>query len=180
MEIKTTKTEGTGKTVAYSSMTVEVESIKAKVTIPQQDTGAVKAYASITANIPEIGEIVVTGIKVIEGQNGLFVTMPNRKGNDGEYHDVVFPITAEGRKTIQETVLAAYASADATGKGSADGGAVGQLVVNGIKVINGANGLFTAMPQRQGSDGEYHDVAFPVTADGRKAINEAVIDAYKA
>lgn len=54
--------------------------------------------------------------------------------------------------------------------------------VNGISVISGQNGLFVSMPQRQfeGKNGEkkYFNIAHPITPDMKKAINEAVMDAY--
>ena len=59
------------------------------------------ALASITYD----ESFVITGLKIINGQNGLFVAMPNRKGSDNEYHDIAFPITKEARNHIQETVL---------------------------------------------------------------------------
>ena len=38
---------------------------------------------------------VVDNIKVVAGQNGLMVDMPSIKGNDGKYHNIAFPITAD-------------------------------------------------------------------------------------
>ncbi len=47
-------------------------------------------------------------VRVMEGANGLFVAMPSRKGSDGDYRDIAHPVTAEFRKKLSETVLAAY------------------------------------------------------------------------
>lgn len=55
----------------------------------------------------------------------------------------------------------------------------GAFVVDGVRVINGKNGLFVSMPSRQKQDGSYADVAFPITKEAREAINAAVLEAYE-
>ena len=70
--------------------------------------GSTKAMASIT--IDEC--FVVTGLKVMEGRNGLFVSMPSRKTKDGEYKDICFPIDRDTRATIQDMVLREYQGDD--------------------------------------------------------------------
>lgn len=54
------------------------------------------------------------------------------------------------------------------------------FAVHGIRVMSGEKGLFAAMPSVKDSKGEYRDVCFPVTADLRKQLNAAVVDAYTA
>lgn len=54
----------------------------------------------------------------------------------------------------------------------------GVFVVHDIKVIEGANGMFVAMPSRKGSDGEYRDVAHPINAQMRKLMHDKIISAY--
>lgn len=66
--------------------------------------GKMKAVASVTFD----DEFVVHDIKVIDGQNGLFVAMPSRKTPDGEYRDIAHPIVSETRELIQSTVLEEY------------------------------------------------------------------------
>ena len=51
--------------------------------------------------------LVVKGIRVMEGQNGAFVSMPSQKVGS-EYRETVFPITAEFREQLMNTVLSAY------------------------------------------------------------------------
>ena len=63
-----------------------------------------KAFASITLD----DAVCITGIRIVEGKMGLFVSMPQSKDNEGEYHDVAFPITKEAREEIQDAVLDAY------------------------------------------------------------------------
>ena len=59
-------------------------------------------------NITIDDEFVVSGLKILEGANGLWVAYPNRKDAKGEYRDIAFPITKEARQTIQDKVLAKY------------------------------------------------------------------------
>ena len=63
-----------------------------------------KAYADVTFQ----GSFVVHGLKIIDGQKGMFVAMPSRKMPDGEYKDIAHPITPELRKEITDTVIAKY------------------------------------------------------------------------
>ena len=48
---------------------------------------------------------VVKGIKLIKGDKGLFIAMPNSKSTNGEYHDICFPVTAEFREEIQDAII---------------------------------------------------------------------------
>ena len=63
-----------------------------------------KAVASIT--IDEC--FVVHDIKIIEGNQGLFISMPNRKTPEGEYKDIVHPINTATREELKKTILDAY------------------------------------------------------------------------
>jgi stage V sporulation protein G len=53
------------------------------------------------------------------------------------------------------------------------------VAIRGVRVVEGEKGAFAAMPQSQDKNGEYHDIAFPVGAELRKAINKAVVKEYK-
>ena len=63
-----------------------------------------KAVVSITID----DEFVVHDIKVIEGEKGLFIAMPSRKANDGEYRDIAHPINSATREKIQNMILEKY------------------------------------------------------------------------
>ena len=56
----------------------------------------------------------------------------------------------------------------------------GKFAVNGIRVVSGENGLFVAMPQTRDSKGDWRDVCFPVTAELRRQIGDAVLGEYAA
>ena len=70
--------------------------------------GKMKAIASITID----DAFVVRDIRVIEGQNGLFVAMPSRKTPEGEFRDIAHPITSEARELIQGAILKEYEVTD--------------------------------------------------------------------
>ncbi|MBF7082678.1 septation regulator SpoVG [Desulfallas sp. Bu1-1] len=69
--------------------------------------GKMKAIVSVTLD----DMFVIHDVKVVEGQNGLFVAMPSRKTPDGEFRDIAHPINSQAREIIQNAVLEAYASA---------------------------------------------------------------------
>jgi stage V sporulation protein G len=52
--------------------------------------------------------VYVTGLRIIEGKSGLFVSMPSRKTSAGEYQDIAFPASKAMRDELQAVVLAAY------------------------------------------------------------------------
>ncbi|MFH1492508.1 MAG: SpoVG family protein [Candidatus Omnitrophota bacterium] len=62
-----------------------------------------KAFADVS-----IGEFVIKGLKVVDGKNGLFLSMPREKSKDGKWYDTVFPVTQEARKCLTDLVLEAY------------------------------------------------------------------------
>ncbi|MDF2626791.1 MAG: septation protein SpoVG [Symbiobacteriaceae bacterium] len=54
-----------------------------------------------------------------------------------------------------------------------------QFVVHELRVVEGANGLFVAMPRRKTAQGEFKDVAHPITAAAREMVQKAVLEAYR-
>lgn len=63
-----------------------------------------KAVASITID----GEFVVHDIKVIQGNDKLFIVMPSKKDGNGDFKDIAHPINTATRTKIQDAVLAKY------------------------------------------------------------------------
>ncbi|MCL2853606.1 MAG: SpoVG family protein [Defluviitaleaceae bacterium] len=54
----------------------------------------------------------------------------------------------------------------------------GMFGVHGVSIVEGKNGLFVAMPQTKDAQGNYRDIFHPVTSEGRKALNNAVLHEY--
>lgn len=73
-------------------------------------TNKTKAIAQVTVN----DEFVINSIRVFEGANGPYALMPS-KLVDGEYNQLVFPITAETRQDILDTVIRTYNNMVASG-----------------------------------------------------------------
>ncbi len=69
-----------------------------------EDMGSLRAFASLTI----MNAFVVKGLKVVNGVNGLFVSMPSQKGKDDKYYDTFFPLTKEIRDGVNKVVLAKY------------------------------------------------------------------------
>ncbi|MBR1925572.1 MAG: septation regulator SpoVG [Clostridia bacterium] len=78
-----------------------------RIRIVKKDENKLKAVASLT--IDEC--FAVHDIKIIEGNQGLFIAMPSRKTPDGTYKDVVHPLNTETREKIRDLILAEYEKA---------------------------------------------------------------------
>ena len=52
------------------------------------------------------------------------------------------------------------------------------FVIHDIKVIDGTDGLFIAMPSRKTSDGEFKDIAPPLNTETRESLKNAILTAY--
>jgi stage V sporulation protein G len=52
------------------------------------------------------------------------------------------------------------------------------FVIRGMKVIEGRNGLFVAMPSRRSKDGTFRDIAHPINNEMRKRLEEIVLEEY--
>lgn len=72
---------------------------------------SIKGTASVNIN----GAFAIRGVKIIDGTNGLFVSMPSYKVGS-EYKDICFPITAECSQKLHEAVIGAYEQAVAQGQ----------------------------------------------------------------
>ncbi len=66
--------------------------------------GKLKAYVTVTFD----DSFVVHNVKIIEGENGVFIAMPSRKTKSGEYKDVAHPINTSFRTKLQERILDEY------------------------------------------------------------------------
>lgn len=56
----------------------------------------------------------------------------------------------------------------------------GTFGVHGLSIVEGKNGLFVAMPQTRDTKGEYRDIFHPITTEGRKALQDAVLGEFSA
>ena len=70
----------------------------------EKESSQVKGFVTIVFD----DMYAVHGIKIIEGENGLWVAMPSRKTPTGEYTDIAHPINAEARKMIEDAIFEEY------------------------------------------------------------------------
>lgn len=54
------------------------------------------------------------------------------------------------------------------------------LLIKGLRVVEGKDGLFLSMPRQQGKDGKWYDTVCPVSKEIRKGLEKMVIDEYQA
>lgn len=73
------------------------------------------------------------------------------------------------RRTYQDTRLRALVSVTVDG----------DLAVHDIKVIEGPERLFVAMPSRKDENGTFRDIAHPITPQARRVLEEAILSAYQ-
>lgn len=79
---------------------------------PARERGTrLKAYATIVFD----NAFIVRDLKVIEGEKGLFVSMPSRRRKDGSFRDIAHPLNAEMRKHIEEHVIGEYEAVEKAG-----------------------------------------------------------------
>ena len=95
-----------------------ITGIKVRKLIPE---GRLKGVISATFD----DSFAVHDIKVIEGDQRLFVAMPSRRDESGVFRDIVHPISREARQDMEQKILEAYRdavreAADAANNGETD------------------------------------------------------------
>ena len=71
---------------------------------PVEQNGRLKAYAQIVFD----GCFIVRDLKVIQGDEDLFVSMPSRKRKDSTFRDIVHPLNSETRSMIEQAIVQEY------------------------------------------------------------------------
>ncbi|MDL2293784.1 SpoVG family protein [Ruminococcaceae bacterium OttesenSCG-928-D13] len=190
----------TQETPASSSLPMEydvrIQSLKMN--------GNSRATASVNIN----GGFAVRGVSVMEGKNGLFVSMPSVKLENGEYLDHCFPCTKESRAAFDKAVLDAYQQVLTHGlngqkqenpaqlpleytvkiqslrpgsgslKGTASVNLNDQFAIRRVSIMESSKGLFVSMPGFKGFKG-YQDYCFPCTKESFTQFQNTVLDAYQ-
>lgn len=70
----------------------------------EKEGSRVKGIASVLID----DSCAIHDIRIIEGDNGLFIAMPSRKTANGEYRDIAHPINSETRKMFEEAIISEY------------------------------------------------------------------------
>lgn len=67
------------------------------------DESKIKAFVDVL-----VGGLVVKGLRIVEGEKGLFLSMPRQPGKDGHWYSIVYPRDKEVYRQLSEVVLDAY------------------------------------------------------------------------
>ena len=81
---------------------MKVTSVKVKKI--EKENSRMKGIASILLD----DMIAIHDIRIISGDNGLFVAMPSRKTATGDYRDIVHPISQEARDIVESAIIEEY------------------------------------------------------------------------
>ena len=68
---------------------------------PFNASGNTKGFARVVID----ESLVLTGITIVQGENGFFVSFPSNKGKDGTFRDIFYPITKESRQYFSDVIL---------------------------------------------------------------------------
>lgn len=98
--------KNTEKTAPATEQAIPLK-LEARAYPLDEPKGSTVAFAGVTIN----DSFAIHGVKVINGDKGMFVAMPGAKDKNGDYRDVAFPVTSEARKQLGAVVLDAYAKA---------------------------------------------------------------------
>lgn len=80
---------------------MEISDIKIRKTMNE---GRLRAVVSITLD----NEIAVHDIKLVQGDERMFVAMPSRREDGGIFRDIIHPISSNAREKLEEEILDAY------------------------------------------------------------------------
>ena len=81
-----------------------MEITNVRVRVVEKENSKMRGFASVTID----NQFVVHDIRILEGDNGLFLAMPSKQVAPGEYRDIAHPINQEARKIFTDAILAEY------------------------------------------------------------------------
>lgn len=147
--------------------------------------------------------LTVNGITINKGKNGLYVKMPQKKTQKGNYIDVVHPLSPEGRKNINDTLLQAYQKsefkkenvvvapntpikAQNVVKYPGDYGnklarcdlIVIDMVVHNVNIINVNDKPKLYMPSYKTKDGSFTSICVPTSKGAYSEMKSAALTEY--
>ena len=80
---------------------MEISDIKIRKTMHD---GRLRAVVSVTLD----NAVAIHDIKVVQGDDRLFVAMPSRREEHGEYRDIFHPISTNARSALENSIIEAY------------------------------------------------------------------------
>lgn len=73
---------------------------------PVKDDEKLKAFVSIVLD----NCFIISDIKIINGNKGLFISMPSKKRKDGTFRDIAHPLNSQTRKEMEDIILDKYST----------------------------------------------------------------------
>ena len=96
----------TDEAIAKEAAKIRDVSLAVNVFPIDEPQGNTMAFASISVD----NLIAIRGIRVVDGENGLFISMPQSKDKNNEFHDIAFPLNGELRRVMSDAILDKYAA----------------------------------------------------------------------
>ena len=81
-----------------------MEITNVRVRVVEKENSKMRGVASVTID----NQFVVHDIRILEGDNGLFLAMPSKQTGVGEYRDIAHPINQEARQMFTDAILKEY------------------------------------------------------------------------
>ncbi len=81
-----------------------MEITNVRVRVVEKENSKMRGFASVTID----NQFVVHDIRILEGDNGLFLAMPSKQTGVGEYRDIAHPINQEARQMFTDAILKEY------------------------------------------------------------------------
>ena len=81
-----------------------MEITNVRVRVVEKENSKMRGFASVTID----NQFVVHDIRILEGDNGLFLAMPSKQTSVGEYRDIAHPINQEARQMFTDAILKEY------------------------------------------------------------------------
>ena len=148
--------------------------------------------------------LTVNGITINEGKSGLYVRMPQKRTKQGNYIDVAHPLSSDGRRNINQTLLTAYKNnvfhqeltAPEPNKVLAQNSVkyppeygnslarldivVDDMVVHNAKIMKSGDSTHLLMPTYKSKDGKYTSICAPASKDKYAEFNLKANEEFNA
>ena len=85
---------------------MKITSVNVRIT--EKEDSRMKGIASLLLD----DCFAIHDIRIIEGDNGLFIAMPSRPTSTGGYRDIAHPINSETRQIFEKEIIEAYEKAE--------------------------------------------------------------------
>ena len=85
---------------------------------PYNGNSKTKAFVDLELD----GTLVIKGLTLVDGENGLFLSFPSTKGKDGKYYNSVYSLDKEWQKLLTDACVKKYNECNQTSHPASSGG----------------------------------------------------------